>query len=135
MNRKFAAAVLCLALCSTSVLAGQFNTTVDIGAPMPKFQNLPATDGSKLSSDTLKEDVVVLVSLANHCPWVQGMDRDLVQLASDFEGKSVRVVAFAVSKRVDDRLPAMKAHAVQAGYNFSYVYDDSQALGRALGAT
>jgi hypothetical protein len=108
---------------------------VDIGAPMPKFQNLPATDGSKLSSGALKEDVIVLVSLANHCPWVQGMDRDLVQLTRDFEGRSVRVVAFAVSKREDDRLPAMKAHAVQAGYNFSYVYDESQALGRALGAT
>jgi hypothetical protein len=124
-----------LAMLGTSAMAGQFNAIVDIGAPMPTFENLPATDGSSVSSSAITEDVVVLVSLANHCPWVQGMDRDLVSLASDLEGKSARVVAFAVNRRDDDRLPAMKEHAKRAGYDFTYVYDESQALGRALGAT
>ncbi len=126
----FGAAVL-----AVSALAGQYNTIVDIGAPMPAFENLPATDGTMVSSSSLDADVVVLVSLANHCPWVQGMDRDLVALVDQMKGKSVRVIGFSVNRRDDDRLPAMKEHAAKVGYNFTYVYDESQALGRALGAT
>lgn len=115
--------------------AGKFNKIVDLGAAMPEFANLPATDGKTLSSRDLKESVVVLVFLANHCPWVRGMDGDLVKLAAHFAGKDVRIVGVSVNHREDDRLEAMKAHAARAGYNFTYVYDESQELGRKLGAT
>lgn len=115
--------------------SGQYNSILDIGDPMPSFKDLPGIDGQTLSSDDLKESVVVLVSLANHCPWVQGMDADLVKLVETFEGKDVRVVGFSVNRREDDRLPAMKEHAKKTGYNFTYVYDESQELGRKLGAT
>ncbi|HKB80750.1 MAG TPA: redoxin family protein, partial [Thermoanaerobaculia bacterium] len=117
------------------VLGGQYNAVVDIGAPMPSFSKLPATDGSTLSSKDLHDDVVVLVFLANHCPWVNGMDADLVKLADEFKGKSVRFVGVALNHREDDRLPAMKVHAATKGYDFTYVYDESQKLGAALGAT
>jgi len=120
---------------SAGLYAGKYNQVVDIGAPLPQFSNLPAIDGSTLSSSDLKEDVVVLVFLASHCPWVKGMDGDLVKLVDQFKGRSVRVVGVAVNHREDDRLPAMKQHAVQFGYNFTYVYDESQDLGRKLGAT
>ncbi len=115
--------------------AGLYNTVLDIGAPMPAFEALPATDGEHYGSDDFDADVVVLVSLANHCPWVRGMDQGLVDLVASFEGQSVEVVGFSVNRRDDDRLPAMKEHAERVGYNFTYVYDESQALGRALGAT
>jgi peroxiredoxin len=120
---------------SAGLYAGKYNQVVDIGAPLPQFSNLPAIDGSKLFSVDLKEDVVVLVFLANHCPWVKGMDGDLVKLVDQFKGRSVRVVGVAVNHREEDRLPAMKQHAAQFGYNFTYVYDESQDLGRKLGAT
>lgn len=115
--------------------AGEFNAIVDIGAPMPSFSNLPATDGGTLSSGDLSEDVVVLVFLANHCPWVQGMDHNLIELVDELDGKSVRVVGVSVNHRKDDRLAAMKAHGKKVGYNFTYVFDESQQLGRKLGAT
>ncbi len=122
-------------LSATIVAAGQYNAVVDIGVSMPEFSNLPATDGGTLSSTDLEEDVVVLVFLANHCPWVKGMDPDLVKLADAVQGDEVRVVGVSVNHREDDRLPAMREHAAKAGYNFTYVYDESQDLGRALGAT
>src|SRR5262245_20786701 len=115
-------------LVAAEVHAGEFNAIVDIGAPMPSFKNLPATDGTTVSSATLDADVVVLVSLGNHSPWVQGMDSDLVALVDQLKGKSVRVIGFAVNRRDEDRMPAMKEHAAKVGYNFTYVYDESQAL-------
>ncbi len=120
---------------TTAAVAGEYNAVLDIGDPMPSFSDLPATDGQRYGSEDFEADVVVLVSLANHCPWVRGMDAGLVDLVDSFDGQSVEVVGFSVNHREDDRLPAMKAHAGQVGYNFTYVYDESQALGRALGAT
>lgn len=115
--------------------AGTYNAVAELGDPLPEFRDLPATDGSTLSSEELTEDVVVLVFLANHCPWVRGMDGDLVDLVGSFAGESVRFVGVSVNHREDDRLPAMKEHAATAGYEFTYVFDESQELGRALGAT
>jgi cytochrome oxidase Cu insertion factor (SCO1/SenC/PrrC family) len=125
-------------LASTGALPGnaaKFNKVVDIGAPMPQFSALPTADGKTLSSTDLKESVVVLVFLANHCPWVRGMEGDIVKLVGQFKGKDVRFVGVSVNHRDDDRLDAMKTHAAKSGYNFTYVYDESQDLGRSLGAT
>ena len=117
------------------LFAAKFNTTVDIGAPMPQFSNLPGTDGRTHSSSDLKESVVVLVFLANHCPWVRGTEQDLIKLVNDFHGKDVRFVGVSVNRRSEDALEAMKVRASQIGYNFTYLYDESQELGRKLGAT
>ena len=116
-------------------IAGEYNMVMNVGDPLPVFENLPTTDDGTLSSADLEESVVVLVSLANHCPWVKGMDGGLVELVEQFKGQDVRVDGFAVNHREDDRLPAMKKHAVKNGYNFTYMYDESQDLGRNLGAT
>lgn len=120
---------------SATLFAGKFNQVANIGDPLPQFSGLPAADGSTLSSSDLKDDVVVLVFLASHCPWVRGMDGDLIKLVDEFKGQSVRVVGVSVNHREDDRLPAMKVHAARVGYNFTYLYDESQDLGRKLGAT
>lgn len=118
-----------------SSFAGKYNSIMDIGDPMPAFKNLPSISGKDISSSDISEDVIVLISLANHCPWVKGMDKDLVQLASSFEDQSVRFIGLSVNHRDDDRLPAMKVHAEKNGYSFDYIYDESQDLGRKLGAT
>ncbi len=135
MNSKrltvFVSSLLLCFICS----AGKYNHVLNIGDAMPIFKDLPAVDGSTLSSNDLNEDVVVLVLLANHCPWVRGMDQDLVKLVDSQKGKSVKVVGLSVNHREDDRLPAMQEHAKTVGYNFTYVFDESQQLGRDLGAT
>jgi peroxiredoxin len=128
-------ALVAVLVCATALYGGKFNAVVDIGAPMPQFNDLPTTDGNTLSSKDIKEDVVVLVFLANHCPWVKGMDGDLVKLVGEFKAQSVRIVGVSVNHRQDDRLPAMKEHAARNNYNFTYVFDESQEVGRKLGAT
>ncbi len=132
-----AIAVVLISLLATPgiTLGSEYNTIMNIGDAMPVFENLPTTDGGTLSSSELEKSVVVLVSLANHCPWVKGMDAGLVELVDQFKGQDVRIVGFAVNHREDDRLPAMKEHAAKNGYNFTYMFDESQELGRKLGAT
>lgn len=132
--RAFVFLTICLAACGQA-FAGKFNAVLSIGDHLPSFSGLPTADGTTLSSDDLKAPVVVLVSLANHCPWVRGMDPDLVKLASQFDQDKVRFVGFSVSHSDKDSLPAMGKHAKKNGYTFPYLYDESQQLGRRLGAT
>lgn len=128
-------ALLLSSMLFTTAYAGKYNAVTEIGDPMPSFTDLPTVDGRSLSSPELKESVIVLVSLANHCPWVRGMDHDLIKLVNQFKDQDVRIVGFSVSHREADRLAAMKKHAEKVGYNFTYLYDESQELGRKLGAT
>lgn len=136
-SKGFLRALLPVAvLAATAVLyGGKYNAVVEIGMKAPAFSNLPATDSKSYSLTDFKEDVVVLVFLANHCPWVQGGDKDLIQLVNDFKGKGVRVVGIGVNLRQDDALPAMKEHATKVGYNFIYLHDPTQEVGRKYGAT
>ena len=115
--------------------AGKYNQTVEIGMKAPEFANLPGVDGKSYSMSDFKEDVLVLVFLANHCPWVRGGEKDFLQLVGHFKDKSVRFVGLGVNLRPDDALPAMKEHASKAGYNFVYLHDASQQIGRRYGAT
>lgn len=112
--------------------AGQYNETVNIGDSMPVF-NLPTIDGNKISSKDIKEPIVVLVSVSSFCPWVRGMDKGLVNLKQQFKPEDVRIIGFSVN--LDDDLETMKQHANKSGYNFTYMYDKSQQLGRDLGTT
>ena len=124
-----------VALTAVALYAGKYNAVVEIGMKAPDFRNLPGTDGKDHSLSEFKEDVVVLVFLANHCPWVRGGEKDLLQLVNDFKGKSVRVVGLGVNLRPEDVLPAMKERAAQVGYNFLYLHDPTQEVGRKYGAT
>lgn len=115
--------------------AGKYNTAVHIGMQAPGFTGLAGVDGKAWSLADFQEDVVVLVFLANHCPWVRGGEKDLIQLVNEFKGKSVRVVGLGVNLRPDDVPPAMKQHAAKIGYNFLYLHDPTQEVGRRYGAT
>ncbi|MFK7795093.1 MAG: redoxin family protein, partial [Gammaproteobacteria bacterium] len=127
--------LLMLFLQSPFASAGQYNSILNIGDALPEFNNLPSISGETVSSDQLDEDILVFVSLANHCPWVKGMDNDLVALSHRFKNSSVRILGLSMNHREDDRLPAMVEHAKKVGYNFDYLYDESQQFGKALGAT
>ena len=39
---------LVVVLAPGALVAGEYNAVIDIGASMPSFESLPATDGSKL---------------------------------------------------------------------------------------
>jgi peroxiredoxin len=125
---------LLLALAGPVAYGGEFNLVANIGDPMPEFNDLPSVGNDTISSSDLTEDVIVLAFLANHCPWVKGMDGDLVKLVAEMKGRSVKVVGVSVNHMEADRLPAMKAHSAKVGYNFAYVFDESQEIGRKLGA-
>lgn len=136
--RKLALTLAGLALLASPALAGQFNKVVSIGDKAPTFSGIPAVQGEQDTSLTLsdlKEDVVVLVFLANHCPVVKAYDDRVVDFTNDYKGKGVKVVAVAVQDMDQDRLPEIKKVVKKLNAGYTYGYDESQAIGKAYGAT
>lgn len=137
--RKMLLSVAALALAVPAFADdSDFNKKVDIGQKAPDFSALPAAEGAKDSSVSLgdiKEDVVVLVFLANHCPVVGQYDDRIIDFVSDYKGKPVKVVGISVSRQEQDKLPAIKQYIADKGLNYAYAYDESQEVGKAYGAT
>ncbi len=61
-----------------------------------------------MSLSDLKDDVVVVVFLANHCPVVQAYEDRIIDFTKDYKDKGVRVVGIAVSQSDIDKLPGIK---------------------------
>ena len=136
--RKMVLTLAGLALIASPAFAGKFNKTVSVGEKAPTFAGIPAVVGDQEASLTLsdiKEDVVVLVFLGNHCPVVQRYEDRLIDFVNDYKGKNVKVVGVSVNDLDSDRLPAIKKYIKEKGSNYVYGYDESQAIGKAYGAS
>jgi len=152
MMRKSLLALAVMVLVVGSVLAGpgKYNKVVAPGDQAPKFSGLPAVMGEKdtaLNLDDLKEDVVVLVFLANHCPYVTKVEDRLIDFVNDYKDKSVKVVAACVTPLPEyapegynkeyceqDTLAKIRQRINDKKYNFAYGRDDTQKIGREYGA-
>jgi len=136
--RKTLLSLAMLAMTSP-VFAGQFNKVVSVGEKAPSFSAIPATTKSgndlSVSLGDLKEDVVVVVFLANHCPVVVAYEDRIIDFTKDYQGKGVKVVGISVSSQDQDKLPKIKEYMKDKGSNYVYGYDESQQLGKAYGAT
>ncbi len=136
--RKMVLTLAGLALIASPAFAGKYNKVVSVGDKAPTFAGIPATANGQDTSLTLsdiKEDVVVLVFLGNHCPVVTMYDDRIIDFVNDYKGKNVKLVAVAVADMESDKLPAIKTYAKKNGLNYTYGHDESQAIGRAYGAT
>jgi peroxiredoxin len=115
---------------------GKFNKKIKIGSPAPTFVGLPGIDGKSHSLSDLKDkDVVVLVFTCNHCPVSSAYEDRLIDFTKKHVGDKVALVAINVNTDEEDSLPNMIVRAKEKGFNFPYLYDESQKIGRALGAT
>ena len=75
--RQWFLSLAALALVASPAFAGKYNKVLSIGDKAPAIAGVPAVDGDKeitMNLGDVKEDVVVVVFLANHCPVVQAVE-------------------------------------------------------------
>jgi peroxiredoxin len=96
-------------------------------------------DGKKHSLADLKnKEVLVVVVTCNHCPVAVAYEDRIIALTKKYAAKAdskVGVVAINVNNLPADRLDKMKERASERGFNFPYLYDASQKIGREFGAS
>jgi peroxiredoxin len=117
--------------------AGKYNDVLNIGDPAPAWENLEGTDGKRHSlGDLAGKDVVVVVFTCNSCPVATDYEDRILALSRKFAGAAGKVglVAINVNTVAEDRLEKMRERAEAKGFDFPYLYDASQKIGRDYGA-
>ena len=112
-------------------------TDIPLGAPCPDF-HLPAVDGKKYRRDDFKaKQVLVVMFICNHCPYVMAIEDRFIQLQREFEGASVQMVGICSNDPgdyPDDSFENLKKRWTQKQYGFPYLHDLSQSVAREFGA-
>jgi len=113
------------------------STMLRLGTTAPDFK-LPDTDGKTVSLADFKDKAALLVLfICNHCPYVKHIRTGLVDLARDYQSRSVAIVGINsndVANYPDDSPVRMKEEVRTAPYTFPYLYDESQAVAKAYRA-
>ncbi len=99
---------------------------------------LPGVDGQNHTlSDYSNKAIVVIIFSCNHCPYVRAWQDRMVQIQADYANKHVQMIAINANdtyNNPDDSFANMKKQALENGFNFIYLYNESQNIARAYGA-
>jgi peroxiredoxin len=116
--------------------AAKFNRKVDIGTPAPKWTGLQSVDGGKHGLDDYKKSpILVIAFMCNQCPVSQLYEDRFIHFVNEYKLRGVTFVAISCSLLPPDRLEKMKEHAKNAHFNFDYLSDPTQQMGKDYGAT
>jgi len=135
--RRAIAALCLIGLLSLSAIApaGEFNKKLSVGDAAPVWKDLPGVDGKMHSLADLKDKpFVVLVFTCNSCPIAVDYEDRIIGFTKKYAGK-VAVVAVNVNVIEEDKLPKMIERSKEKGYNFPYLFDESQKIAKDYGAT
>ncbi|RMF29196.1 MAG: thioredoxin family protein [Chloroflexi bacterium] len=99
---------------------------------------LPGVDDKEHSlADYADKEAVVVIFSCNHCPYVRAWEDRMIQIQADYADKGVQLIAISANdakKYPADSFPKMKERAQEKGFNFPYLYDETQEVARAYGA-
>lgn len=127
MKTKFATLVaLALMVCGSAVSAA------DVGDKAPALEGLQCQTGKTHTLTDVKEKAVVVVFTCNRCPVAIDFEDSLIQFATDYKGKDVKLIAVNVNAGED--AAAAKSRAEEKGFNFPYLKDEGAEWAKAFGA-
>ncbi|MBF0237413.1 MAG: thioredoxin family protein [SAR324 cluster bacterium] len=111
---------------------------IPLGTTAVPFSLPDTVSGNMMSLENLKSSrATVLMFICNHCPFVKHVQTQLVQLAKDYQPRGVVFIAINsndVANYPEDSPEKMKAVALEKGYSFPYLYDESQSVAKAYQA-
>jgi peroxiredoxin len=114
------------------------STMLPLGTKAPDF-SLSDTQGRTVSlSDFDNAEALLVVFMCNHCPFVKHILDGLVELVKEYQQKGVAVVGINsndVESFIEDRPEMMEKVAVEKGFTFPYLYDETQNVARAYHAS
>lgn len=116
-------------------MAATESEMLELGTTAPEF-SLPDPDGVLHSLGDGKLAYLVMF-ICNHCPFVIHVREELAHLGRDYGSQAVSIVAISsndVTAHPADAPALMKQEAAANGYEFPYLYDESQEVAKAYRA-
>ena len=113
------------------------STMLPLNTTLPPF-SLPDLNGTPVRSEQFANAPGVLVAfICTHCPYVKHIKQEFARFAREYQAKGLTVVGIAsndASSHPDDGPAGMAEDAREQGYDFPYLYDESQAVATAFKA-
>jgi peroxiredoxin len=113
------------------------STMLPIGTEAPDF-SLVNVDGRTVSlGDFDDAPALLVVFMCNHCPFVKHLADSLAQFANEYIPKGLAVVGISsndVANHPADSPEQMVREAEERGYQFPYLYDETQEVAKAYQA-
>jgi peroxiredoxin len=113
------------------------STMLELGTLAPDFALPDVVSGKTVRRDEFRGQKALLVMfICTHCPYVKHIEKGLAQLGADYAAK-LGIVAISsndAESYPDDNPAGLKRQAQTMGFQFPYLYDESQAVARAYKA-
>lgn len=112
--------------------------TLGLGTVAPDFALPDVVTGKIVRRDDFRGQKALLVMfICTHCPYVKHIERGIAALGMDYDGEPISIVAISSNDAVnypDDSPAGLKKQAQTMGFRFPYLYDETQAVAKALAA-
>lgn len=124
-----------LLISGTSLL---FSQGYKIGDDVKDF-SLKNVDSKMVSLKDYKDAKgFIVVFTCNHCPFAKAYEQRIMDLDAKYRSKGFPVVAINPNDPSivpDDSFENMVSHSKDKGYTFPYLFDETQEIAKAYGAT
>ncbi|CAB1276052.1 thioredoxin family protein [Candidatus Nitrosacidococcus tergens] len=114
------------------------STMLALGTQAPDFELLEPKTGNLVSLTDFKDYAALLVIfMCNHCPYVKHIGKELGLFIHNYRAKGLATVginANDVENHPDDSPEKMIEEIKIQGYDFPYLYDESQKVAQAYRA-
>eukprot|EP00897_Mesotaenium_endlicherianum_P003265 jgi/Mesen1/2967/ME000176S02009 len=111
---------------------------LELGSPAPDFELVePLTGKTWTLSDFEGYPGLLVMFICNHCPFVIHLKKDLAAIGAEYMQKGLGVVAISsnsVESHPQDGPDLMAEDAKRQGYQFPYLFDETQEVAKAYKA-
>jgi peroxiredoxin len=114
------------------------STMMELGTKAPDFALPEVRTGNIVKlSDFADKEVLLVVFICAHCPYVRLVESELAAIGRDYQNRCFGMAAISandVAAYPDDAPPKLKEQAERLGFTFPYLYDATQATAQAYRA-
>lgn len=111
---------------------------LDLGIGAPDFNLIDTVSERSLTfSDVKGERGTVVMFICNHCPYVIHVNPEIKRISDEYIKKGIGFVAISSNDVVNypqDAPHLMKKLVEQEGFDFPYLYDETQGVAKAYDA-
>jgi peroxiredoxin len=115
------------------------STMLPLGSPAPDFALPDVISGKIVHRDDFSGKKALLVMfICPHCPFVKHVEKALAKLGSDYASEPLAIVGISSNDAIAypaDNPDGMRQQATTIGFNFPYLFDETQTAAKAYDAS
>ena len=119
-------------------MAKTASSMLPLGTQASNFSLMDTVSGKTVSLNKQNTSTgTVVMFICNHCPYVKHVNPELIRIANDYMQKDIRFIAINSNDIIsypDDAPEKMQITALELGYPFPYLFDETQEVAMAYQA-